>query len=64
MTSEVMTKSLNRQTIVDIITAHLYAMSAIDDDVEVTDIDFCFNKEKLITMTIYTKKEVSTKVNG
>lgn len=66
--SETLTKTLNRRTLVDLVAAHLYATSAIDDNVDITNIQFGelfgASETELVPLKIYTKKEVSSRDNG
>ncbi len=58
------------QNIKDSVSSTLYAMRAIPENVEIKDIDFHplmdldGSGEKMVILTVTTKKEVSPKVNG
>lgn len=58
-------KVIARSTIVDLVAAHLYATSVIDDDTEITNVQFGdlfgVSDVELVPIKIHTSKEVSTK---
>lgn len=64
MTYETISKQIPLQTLVDILAAHLYATSIIDDNVEIEDIIFGKEIDGQVSLQIETKKEVSTKLDG
>ena len=60
--NQVIDKVITRQVIVDLVAAHLYATSIIDDDTEITNIQFgeLFGASTVeyVPIKIFTKKEV------
>ena len=58
MNSTEIVLTINRQQLVDIVAAHLYAISAINDDVEIKDIHISGdNPDNTMTLKIFTKKK-------
>ena len=68
MTTAIVEKSIALQTVVDLVAAHLYATSIIDDDTEITNIQFGelfgASTTEYVPMKIYTSKEVPVVLNG
>lgn len=52
---------INRQQIVDAVATHLYATSIIDDDVDITNIQFSdlfgVSTQEFVTLKIFTKNK-------
>lgn len=64
MTTAIVEKSIALQTVVDLVAAHLYATSIIDDNINIDDIVFGDEKDGLVPLKILTSKEVSVVLNG
>lgn len=55
------TININRETIVDQVAAFLHATNVIKDHKHITDIKFGDTNSNLVTLEIYTRKEVRSK---
>jgi hypothetical protein len=56
-----LSKTINRQTIVDVVASWLYAASIVNDNQEITNIEFGDLAKKQVPMKIFIKEVTSKK---